>query len=456
MLASHAALKRFAEQTPLLKDSLARTRATLAKTLGGKAVLVGWIATASIADFVPTPLHAKCPGPVLHGVIFNAIMTGEVWRAAPRWASPLVTLLVGLLMTGAVAHFTPAKGLLSALALGAAYVVLNGVVLFDYGNFVLGAAAPLTAVGLVWSGGTLTRLVVEQRQRALIRRRFRTYVDPRLVDYVEKYPEKAGFEGERREMTVVFTDLVGFTKLTEAMGEDTVKVLNRLWARMVPVVRRHGYLNKFLGDGIMFFYGAPEVSDDHAAAAVATILEMRDIMRQFNEETTKEGLPELGMRFGVSTGDMIVGDAGAGEAGSDYTVLGDNVNLGSRLEGACKVTGTTNLVTARTAELANEAFLFRPVGKLRVVGKQQGVMTMEALCYLASATDHDRQVVALSHEMASCYEAKNLPACIDAAHRLEALGGENKLAKLYRKLCERHLSDPDAEPFDGLITLSEK
>jgi class 3 adenylate cyclase len=456
LVASFRTLQRFAEQTPGLAENLARTRAWLAEQLGGKAVLVGWIATASIADFIPTPLHAKCPGPVLHGVVFNAILTGEVWRRAPAWVSPLITLAVGLLMTGVVTYFAPARATLAAVALGAAYLILNGIVLFDYANLIVGAAGPLTAVGLVWSGGTLTRFVVEQQQRRLIERRFRTYVDPKLVDYFMNHPE-ATTDGQKREMTVVFTDLVGFTKLTEALGEDTVKLLNELWARVVPVVRRDdGLLNKFLGDGVMFFHGAPQPNDNHAADAVRTVLELRRTMTHFNATVTRpRGLPELGMRFGISTGDMIVGDAGGG-GGSDYTVLGDNVNLGSRLEGANKATGTTNLMTARTAELAKDGFLFRPVGKLRVVGKVQGVMTYEALCPAADATPQQREAVEISRQMVDAYTAQDLAACIVAAGSLEAVGDPSKLAQLYRRLAERHLNSPDAEPFDGLITLSEK
>jgi adenylate cyclase len=365
-------------------------------------------------------------------------------------------LFVGLFMSGVVAYFSPGRALLAALAFAAAYLAVNGLLLFDYGNLIVGAAGPLTAVGMVFSGGTLTRLIVEQRRREQIRRRFRTYVDPKLVDYFETHPE-ATMDGQKRELTVVFTDLVGFTKLTEALGEDTVQLLNELWAQVVPIVREDdGLLNKFLGDGVMFFHGAPEPNPHHALAAVNTVLKLREVMALFNETVTRpRGLPELGMRFGISTGDMIVGDAGGG-GGSDYTVLGDNVNLGSRLEGANKATGTTNLMTARTAELADGAFLFRPVGKLRVVGKQQGVMTYEAVCPSEIATPEQRQSVELTRQMVEAYAAKDLAGCIAAAEKLEALAGPFKLAQLYRKLADRHLNDPEAEPFDGLITLSEK
>ena len=456
LVSAAAALRDATSQLPLLRQQVDQLRAGLRKQLGGRAVLIGWIATAAIADFVPTPLHAKAPGPVVHGVVFNAIMTGETWRRVPAWVTVLTTLGVGLLATAIVSLLNPGKALIASMALLAAFLVLNGLVLFDWGNVILGAAGPLVVVGAVWGGGTLTRLVVEQTQRALIRRRFRSYVDPSLVDYVEAHPELEIFEGERREMTVVFLDLVGFTSLTERMGEQAVKVLNDLWSRLVPVVRANGgYVNKFLGDGIMFFYGAPRRSGDHARLAVNTLLSMRPVFDAFNAESAARDVPKLGVRFGISTGDMIVGDAGASDA-SDYTVLGDNVNLCARLESANKQTGTANLITERTLELcSDEGFLARPIGRLRVVGKQQGVAVFEVLARRDDATDEHKRLCDLTKEMVDAYTAGRFDACRAAIDRLEAEFGASKLTALYRENIERNVTSP-AEAFDGTITLTEK
>ena len=450
-------LQSFLDGAQPLAKQLDDDRAELKAQLHDKAVLVGWTASSSIADFVSTPLHARCPGPVIHGLVFNAIMTGEVWHRAPLWASLLVTLAVGLLTTIVVVPLTPPRALLASAALFASYLLVNGIVLFDYGNLIVNAAGPLITIVVVWAGATVTQLVTERRQRALIRRRFRTYVDPRLVEYVEKHPSKAAFDGERREMTVVFTDLVGFTKLTETLGEETVGLLNELWTRVVPVIRRDGYLNKFLGDGVMFFYGAPETSDEHADHAVRAALELRTLMKTFNDEVTQpRNLPKLGLRIGVSTGFMIVGDAGAGAAASDYTVLGDNVNLGSRLEGASKFFGTDNLMTARTAELAGDQFLFRPIANIRVVGKQQGVPTVEALCSIDEATDAERECIRMTTNMVEAYQAGQFEACLRAADALDTLGGSATLSGRYRVLAALHLDQPGSEPFDPTITLDAK
>ena len=455
--ASYGALCQFAGDAPALEAQLDAQRRLIYDRLHGKSIIFGWVASSVIADFVATPLHNRCPGPVVHGVVFNAIMTGELWRVAPPWATTLATLTAGLLTTLFVVHRAPPAALALTLLLAAIYVVFNGAIVFDWGNVILGAAGPLTAMALVWSGGTLSQLVGEQRQRALIRRRFRTYVDPQLVDFVEKHPKQATFAGERREMTVVFTDLVGFTALTERLGEKTVALLNELWSQVVPVVRRRGYLNKFLGDGVMFFYGAPLANADHARDACEAVLELADVMAAFERDVTgPRGLPRIDMRMGVCTGDMIVGDAGAGAAGSDYTVLGDNVNLGARLEGANKAFGTRNLVTARTVELAGDGFLVRPVAALYVVGRTQAVDVYEVVCRRDRATPTQLARVRLTGEMIDAYRHAQFTECIRAAGELAAESLGDAVAELYKDLATGRLCAADLAPFDPAIILTSK
>ena len=454
-VASFDAVSAFLTEAPALAKQLADIRGFLADAFHDKAVLIGFIDTSSTTDTVSTPIHSRCPGVVVHGVLFNAIMTGEVWRHAPQWASLLVTLALGLATTGVVIVLPPVRALAACVGLAISYAVINGVALFDYGNVVVAVAGPLVSIALVWSFGTLLTLIAEKRQRALIRQRFRTYVDPRLVEYVEKYPAKAAFDGERREMTVVFTDLVGFTKLTETLGEETIRLLNQLWKRVVPVIREEGYLDKFLGDGIMFFYGAPEASDLHATHAVRAVLKLRDVMRLFNEEVTRpQKLPSLDLRIGLSTGPMIVGDAGAGAAASDYTVLGDNVNLGSRLEGASKYFGTCNLATARTAELAGDEFLFRPIANIRVVGKQQGVMTCEALGLRAEATADQLHLIQLTRALVDAHQTEALDECLRVAAEMDQTFGSSKLTAVYRDQIQR--CREGLEVFNRAIKLDSK
>lgn len=451
---SYNALRRAREQNADILHTLPRKAAELRDALHGKTVLIGWTATAT-TDNYRTPLHTQCPGVVVHGAIFNALVTGDFWRKAPFWVNALITIGVGLLTTMIVGWLEPWKALLLTGLLVASYLGLNGATLFDFGNWIVGAAGPTIAGGAVWSGLTLVRFIGEAKEKSRITRRFGSYADPNLVRFIVDHPELGHLEGRVEELTVVFTDLAGFTTLTERLREKAVPILSDYMSRMVPVIQeRRGLVNKFLGDGIMFFYGAPMPNPDHAVDAVDTVLAMTGVLEQFNRELEAAGNPTVAMRAGISTGPMVVGDAGSALR-SDYTVLGDAVNLGARLESANKAVGTMTLLSGRTVELLADRYLVRAIGKLRVAGKTEGVMTYEPLAPILSATEDQRHLAIISRDIFEAYDAANFAECLAAVARLEERFGESKLSKLYRELSTEYLATPP-QNFDGVITLKEK
>lgn len=444
-------------QMPLLKAELEAERTRLRQRLADRAVLIGWTATASVTDRPPTPLHSNCPGVVIHGVIYNAMMTGHFWRRAPNWVNGLVTICAGLIATLFASRLTPSRAFVYAILMAGGYWVFNGLFLFDRAGRIVSLAGPLVAIAVVWAGCTLVRLLVESMERARITRRFSSYVDPSLVSYVAEHPDQVRLEGQVRELTVVFTDLEGFTKLTEQLGEKAVAILNEFMGMAVPIIRSHkGLVNKFLGDGIMFFFGAPLELPDHAARAIASVLDLQSAMVRLNETFVARGLPRLALRAGISTGHMVVGDAGSADA-SDYTVLGDCVNLGARLESANKLIGSSCLVTHRTIELAGDAFLVRPIGTLCVVGRQAGTMTHEPLARVDHVTETQAQLADLTRDVVECYQAGKLDECLHAIERMEAAVGRNKFTALYREQCESgRIRLRPGEAYDCQIVLTEK
>ncbi len=441
---------------PGLAADYAKQQKKLRADLSGKAVLMGWTATGAIADFVPTSVDPKAPGVIAHGAVFNAIMTGDVWRSPPPWVLPILTLVMGLIATAAVTYLSPVTATFVSLSVGVGYALVNGLLLFDYGNLIVGMAAPLLATGSVWSLCVAQRYLVERRERARILARFQTYVDPELVSFVQEHPELATFTGATREMTVVFTDLAGFTTISEKLQERVVPLLNRYMGIMVPLIRANrGYVNKFLGDGIMFFFGAPRENVNHARDSVAAVLQMQQAMIPFNQQLVADGLPEIHMRVGITTGNMIVGDAGPPGISSDYTVLGDIVNTAARFESANKATGTLILIHERTAELIGSQFLLRPVAQLQVVGKSEFVMVYEPLAPMDQATDEQKKLAESTKKMVDAYIAGDFAKCIEEADFIEGFFGVSKLPTLYRKLSKRYLETPP-EHFEGGISLTEK
>jgi adenylate cyclase len=423
---SRAQLQELVIQTGKLRDQLGQLRGDLHQKLGGKAVFLGGTATGN-PDFHPTSLHFACPGVVIHGAVFNAIMTGKMWRRASPWADASATLGVGLLVAALVTGLSPARGLLATVLVVIGYLAFNGYVLFDYGNLILDAAGPAVAGPFVWGGLTLANFITERAERSRITRRFRSYVDPALVDFVLNHPEQSRFDGEVREMSMGFTDLVSFTALTERLAERTVPLLGEYMGEMVPVIRSHrGYVSKLMGDGIYFFFGAPGPDPHHAANAVATVLDMRKALAALNQRLVSRGLPRLEMRAGVSTGKVVIGDAGPADA-SDYTAMGDPVNLASRLESANKVFGTHVLITDRTLALAGDAFLVRPIALLQVLGKTEGTNVYEPLARCEEATEEQRVIAESTAAAISAFQKARFADALVQLGRLEAMTGTDKL-----------------------------
>jgi adenylate cyclase len=228
---------------------------------------------------------------------------------------------------------------------------------------------------------------------------------------------------------------------------------------MVPIIREHsGYWDKFLGDGIMFFYNGLAPITDHAVRAIDTAMEMQLVTDRFNERLRERQLPKVAMRAGISTGEMVVGDAGSVDKkhrANNFTVLGDAVNLGARLEGANKPIGTRILINGRTAELSEGKFLLRPVGNVRVVGKLEGVQLFEPLCRIEQANDQQKRLVELSTMIVDCFADADFEPCLSAARKMEEELGSAKFSQFYMRIAKEHLENPPRD-FEGQILLSEK
>lgn len=455
ILAAIAAIRVIPEQLERLHQLLQNRRAELRERLTGKAVLIGWTASG-LGDVITTPLHTRSPGVIAHGAVFNGILTSSFKReAGPLLWLPLV-LLMGAIGTALAIVLGPGYSATAVSLLSVLYGVINGLVLYDWQGLQLPLAAPVLALATAWLTCMLSAFVFERRERARITRRFQNYVDPTLVSYVIENPDKARLEGEARTMTVVFTDLEGFTRLSSTIHERVVPVINRYLEQMIPPIHEHrGYVNKFLGDGIMFFFGAPRENDRHAQNAIAAIMEMQKRMGPFNESLAAEGLPSLSMRVGMTTGRMIVGDAGSGQR-SDYTVMGDQVNLAARLESANKACGTSILINDTAAEMIQDQYLLRPVGRLQVVGRSEAVMCFEPLCPLKQASYPQKKMVELTHKMIQAYTEQRWDDCLNHAQELAKIDKVcSKLADLYRHNVALQRDNP-SPGFDGRIELTSK
>jgi class 3 adenylate cyclase len=253
--------------------------------------------------------------------------------------------------------------------------------------------------------------------------------------------------GEEREVTVLFGDLAGFTKISESLGGAmTVATLNRYMKTLAGALVEHGaYLNKFLGDGVMAFWSAFTPDVGQAAHACRAAVACQDMVARLNAQPAAKGVPALGLRIGVATGRVVVGDCGAPPALNDYTVIGDAVNLASRLESASKQFGTSNLIDARTREqLGPNDVAVRPIGLVVVVGQTRPVNVFEVL-----PCDGQDELIALSAGVVETFARRDRDACGKALEAFAARFGETPFVETYREA----LGEAD---LDGVLRLKEK
>jgi adenylate cyclase len=341
----------------------------------GKIVFVGTSATG-LGDVHATAFGGSTPGMMFQATLTDNVQTGEFIHKTPRVAAGLLTAGAGVL-AGLTAILLPVWWAVAAIAaVGAGWMALASSLV---GSGVwMPVVAPLAALVLATTGGLAWQYFVEGRARREVRRLFSRYVSRDIVRRLESDPSAARLGGDRREMTVLFSDIRGFTSASEAgRPEAIVEQLNEYFTAMVDVLFRHqGTLDKFVGDMVMGLFGAPLDDARHADHAVAAALEMSERLDRLNARWASEGRPQFNIGIGINTGEMIAGNIGS-ESIMSYTVIGDAVNLGSRIESLNKDYGTRILISEATRARLAEPVATRRVDQVKVKGRQEPVVVYE-------------------------------------------------------------------------------
>jgi adenylate cyclase len=344
-----------------------------AGTLKGKIILVGTSAPG-LVDLRVTPVGETYPGVETHANLISGWLDGKV-LVKPDYAPgyDVVMLVVsGLLLAIALPLMTASKAVMLSVAV---ILALFGFNFWMYSSFglVLPLAASLAMALAAFALNMSYGYFVESRSKRELANLFGTYVPPELVDEMVKDPDSYSMEASNKELTVMFCDMRGFTKMSEKMAPVQLQgLLNDVFSRLTGHIRgQRGTIDKYMGDCVMAFWGAPVETADHASLAVKAALEMSQAMGEINAAHRAKGIPEIGIGIGLNTGSMCVGDMGSNIRRS-YTVIGDAVNLGSRLEGLSKSYGVEIVVSESTRKLANE-HVWQELDKVRVKGKEVAV-----------------------------------------------------------------------------------
>jgi adenylate cyclase len=376
------AYRRFNYATVL--QSIQRTAAGLPVTdarpeeFRDKIVFVGATA-AGLLDLRATPMKAFLPGFLIHAVAADNLLQGDPIQRAPVLTRALIVLALGV-VCGALAMVRSTRVVVGGVGLVALLYV--GAVLWAFSRyrFWLDVTGPGIAVLLAWAGSTGYAYLTEGRERRFLRDAFSRYLAPDVVSALVDQPGRLALGGETREVTVMFADVAGFTTLSEGRDPaEVVSLMNECFEQLTGVIQgQGGTVDKFIGDAVMAFWNAPVAHPDHAARALRAARELLAAVARVNDSWASRGLPKLGMRVGIATGPAVVGNVGS-HTKFNYTVMGDTVNLASRVEGAAKVYGTASLVTESTAAAAAGAVPLRELDWLRVKGRGEFVPVYEVL-----------------------------------------------------------------------------
>ncbi len=351
-----------------------------ASDLKDKVVLLGATAVG-IYDLRVTPFSGICPGVEIQATIIDNLIHRHFLQTSRLYPIPtlLIVLGLGLFMGLALPRLSVIWSLVFALFLAEGYAIFN-YLLFSRWGWQLELFYPLLTIGGIYMSLTVQRFLAEEKERLHIKKAFQSYVAPEVVNEIIKNPQLLRLGGERRELTILFSDIRGFTTLSETLEpEILVGLLHDFFNPMSEIIVTHGgTIDKYIGDAIMALFGAPLHRPDHPVLACRTALAMMAKLKTLNEEWESQGRPAMRIGLGLNVGDVAVGNMGSDRL-FNYTAIGDNVNLASRLEGLNKYYGTSILISSSTARVLDGQFVLREVDLVRVKGKAQALTIFELL-----------------------------------------------------------------------------
>ena len=425
-------------------------------SLDGTIILVGTTAPG-LFDLRVTPVGQTYPGVETHANVLSGLLDGNI-SVKPDYAvgyEVVMLALAGLILAFALPLLSAMRAILLSLVVVIAIVAMNFWLYIGYGLVLPVASAivmALTAFALNMSYGYF----VESRSKRELAHLFGTYVPPELVDEMVKDPDSYSMAATNKDLTVMFCDMRGFTKMSERMEPIQLQaLLNEVFSRLTELIRAHkGTIDKYMGDCVMAFWGAPVDMRGHAGLSVQTAMEMSAAVHQLNAEHRKRNIPEIGIGIGLNTGNMCVGDMGS-DIRRSYTVIGDAVNLGSRLEGLSKTYGV-DIVASETTRAQSDEFAWQELDKVRVKGKEQAVAIFWPMARADQLGEQQAAELASWNRLLAAYRAQDWGACDEHIANLQRLNPTKYLYQLYAERVASMRLLPHDPDWDGATNFETK
>lgn len=420
----------------------------------GRIVLVAVTAIGTYDQRV-TPFSPFVPGVEVHAAALQNMIRGDALRRPGVFMQIelVLSLLLALILGLVLPRLPIAAGIAVAIVLSVGYALVDSMLLFR-GAMWFHQVPLQVQMWVSWAGITVLGYLTEGREKAQLKREFSTVLAPTVVEQLLQNPELAGLSGVERQLTVMFSDIRGFTSMSEKLTpEGLTSFLNEYLTPMTDIlIERQGTLDKYMGDAIMAFWGAPIVQDDHAVRSCLASLDMIERLTALRVRWRTEGKPDIDIGIGLNSGLMRVGFMGS-ERMRNYTVLGDNVNLGSRLEGLNKTYGTNIIISESTYEAAKGAIYGRVIDAVRVKGKREPVTIYELRGRGTPSPDEAAFLERFKGALA-LYQGQRFTDAIQVFRALTLAG--DKTSAVYVERCEHFISEPPAADWDGVFEMKTK
>jgi adenylate cyclase len=393
-----------------------------------------------------------------YAVAANMFLSGEFLDDGPWYVSALIALLFSCALALLVSRLKTGKSILAGLA---ALILLSGLLLlyFRVTRRYIGITVPLASSTLTFLSMMIFNFLGTSREKLFLHSAFSRYLSPAIINELIEDPSKLNLGGEKREMTAIFTDLQGFSTISEKLDPvKLVQLLNRYLTTMSTIIMENlGTVDKYEGDAIIAFFGAPVFHQNHAELACRSALGMKKAEKELNAALLAErGSPSpLFTRIGINTGDMVVGNMGA-ENKMDYTIMGNAVNLAARLEGVNKQYRTGILMSQYTRAQIGEEFICRSLDRVRVVGINTPVRLYELLALRDETLPEDLEVLTAWEQGIALFEAGSFAAAGEHFSLLAKKRPGDYTAQIYAERCRQYREEPPPAGWDGVRNLTEK
>lgn len=421
--------------------------------LEDKIIIVG-ASAAGLGDIKSTPMSSlePFPGMEIQATLLNNLIGNNFITQPPTLIAILILLLISFGIPFAIAYSRPAKG--AAAILGVLLLIIGiGLTLFIYERIWFSTGFYLIMATFAYSGSAAFKYFSEEKQKKEIRSAFGQYVQPEFVEQLIAQPDLLKLGGQKKRLTVLFSDIAGFTSISEKKEpEELVSFLNEYLGAMTDIIFRHsGTVDKYIGDAVMAFWGAPINQENHAELACRSTLKMMNKVKELAPQDTN-----IHSRFGIATGDMIVGNIGSYNR-FNYTVLGDTVNLAARLEAANKQFGSSTMIAEQTYQEVKDIFYARQLDFLTVKGKTKPVRVYELMGEKSdpNAEEIDK-IISIYQKGLDRYLHREWDKAIEQFQEVLSLKPEDGPSETYIERCEKFKAEPPAEDWDGVFHLKTK